>query len=437
MIRYVIIGTGAAGIAAAQTIRTLDQYCEIYLVAAEVEGYYSRPSLAYYLNKEVNKNSLFPFNNNDFKNLGLQIIFDKAESINPATQEIALQSGQIFPYDKLLVATGASAIPTNVDGGDLEGVYYLDSLYQTNQIIKKSRRAKKAIVIGGGITALEFVEGLLARKMEVHFFLRGDRYWNRVLDPLESGIILNRLVNEGVIIHKKTEIKRIIGKNGKVSKVSTTNGDILPVDLIGVAIGVRPRIDLAKTAEIETNRGIKINQYMETSQKYIYAAGDVAEIQDPESGASIVDSLWPIARHQGVIAGMNMAGKKQIYERKSPMNVTRLAGLTTTIIGHVGNALPSANMSIVRGESEAWQMMPDAVICQNNFEVNRLRLMLGIDHILGAVVMGDQSLSQIIENVIRNQIPIHEIRDDLLRPNTNITQVLLNFMEKRKLSDEN
>ena len=174
MKKYLIVGRGAAGVAAAETIRRLDQICEITLLSAEKEGYYSRPALAYYLSKEIDKNSLFPFLKNDFRNLGIHIIHGVAISINPEAKTVTLKSGAKLSYNKLLLSTGAKAVRTNLNGSDLEGVYYLDSFAQTQAIIKKARRGKKAFVIGGGITALEIVEGLHARKMEVHFLMRGD-----------------------------------------------------------------------------------------------------------------------------------------------------------------------------------------------------------------------------------------------------------------------
>ncbi len=219
--------------------------------------------------------------------------------------------------------------------------------------------------------------------------------------------------------------------------MQTKQGDLFSTDIVGVAIGVKPRIDLAQKAGLDVQRGIKVNQFMETSQKDIYAAGDNAEIYDPDTDTWTVDSLWPIARQQGKIAGQNMVGATQPYQRRIPMNVTRLAGLTTTIIGSVGKSDPDDNFEIVRGESEAWQIMPDAVVCQNNFEVNRLRLLVGESTIRGAVLMGDQSLSQILEDLVINQVSIESIRNELLDPKSSLSDILLKFSKMRLNSDAN
>lgn len=126
-----------------------------------------------------------------------------------------------------------------------------------------------------------------------------------------------------------------------------------------------------------------------------------------------------------------MAGKQQPYIRRSPLNVTRLAGITTTIIGKLGSGeKEDEEFSIVRGESETWQQMPDAVVCQNNFEINRLRLMLGENRILGALLMGDQSLSQALEELVANQVDITPVRDTLVKNRETLGPTVMKFWDQ-------
>jgi NADPH-dependent 2,4-dienoyl-CoA reductase/sulfur reductase-like enzyme len=429
--RYLTVGAGAAGMSAAETIREIDPTGEILVYSAEPEGYYSRPALAYYLSREINKKSLFPRESADLLASRLTIRVGQITAILPDQKVVIDSANNRINYDKLLLATGAEAARPPIEGASLDGVVYLDSLAETEQIIRKSGRRKTAVVVGGGITALEIVEGLLSRKVRVHFLLRKEHYWGRVLDPSESGIILKRLEEEGVVIHRNTTLEKIIGKKGKVSGAVLSSGQTIGTDLVAFAIGVKPRRDLLETPGLKTQRGVLVNQYMQTSIKDIYAAGDTAEIYDQQTQSWVIDCLWPIARQQGAIAGKNMAGKKTPYLRRSPINVTRLSGLTTTIIGQVGSGDEDDEYSIVRGESESWQLMPDAVICQNDFEVNRLRLMVGREYLLGAVLMGDQSLSSILEELVVNQIPIGEIRDQLIEPGADLAGILVHFHEMR------
>lgn len=430
MTRYVILGMGAAGIAAAETIRHYDNEGEIVCVSAESAGYYSRPGLAYYLSKELGEKSLYPFTKKDFQVRKIHTYQNTAVLVNTENAEVLFRDGKRMTYDKILLALGAEAVSPKILNLTLDGVVYLDSMSQTQYMIKKARWAKNAVVVGGGITALEIVEGLQARGVNVHFFLRGDQYWNRVLDKIESRIVLDRLRHEGVKVHLNTELDQIIGSRGKVKGVVTRDGRKLKANLVAFAIGVRPRLGLAEASGLEIARGVKVNEYMESNAAGVYAAGDMAEVYDPDAKEYVVDSLWHVARSQGVAAGMNMAGERQPYKRRSPLNVTRLAGITTTIIGRVGGGEVEDEFTIVRGESETWQQMPEAVVCQNNFEINRLRVMLGDNKILGAILMGDQSISQALEDLVANEVDVSPIRDKLMRRSDTLGPVLFDYWDQ-------
>jgi len=138
-----------------------------------------------------------------------------------------------------------------------------------------------------------------------------------------------------VKLHFHAEIAEVTGKNNRVSGVRLADGKSLKCDLVAYAIGIRPRTELAKQAGLAIDRGILVNEYMQTNDPNIYAAGDVAQVYDPITGQAVLDSLWGPARQQGYAAGLNLAGQKAEYVRSAPFNVTRLAGLTTTIIGMV------------------------------------------------------------------------------------------------------
>ena len=157
-------------------------------------------------------------------------------------------------------------------------------------------------------------------------------------------------------LHHHAEVIEVTGKNGKVTGVRLLNGQSLKCDLVAYAIGIRPRAELAKQAGLAIDRGILVNEYLQTNDPDIFAAGDVAQAYDPLSGRSVLDSLWTPARQQGYAAGLNMVGRKMAYLKSPPFNVTRLAGLTTTtVIGMVGNGRDVDMVGIARGDSETWR----------------------------------------------------------------------------------
>ncbi len=454
MHRYVIVGAGAAGIAAAEAIRERDANGEIVVLTEDAHGYYSRPGLAYYLTGELPEGMLFPFREVDFRRLKLRQVHGKALRIDTGSHRLFYQpyghGGQAgLAYDRLLIATGATAIPLSAAGSERPGVVKLDSLEDARRILGFVRRrlhaVKAAVVVGGGITALELVEGLVRRKVKVHYLLRGDRYWSNVLDLEESRLVEQRLISHGVKLHFNTELAEVLGREGggwlggergAVSAVRTRAGEEIPCGLVACAIGVRPRSELAQASNIRCERGVLVDANLRTDAADVYAAGDVAQVYDPLSGRSVNDSLWGLARGQGRAAGRNMTGANEMYTRMVAFNVTRLADLTTTIIGRVG--LPAQGedkdlgdgCEIARGDSETWRELPDAIAAQSGFEVNRLRVMVGERTLLGAVVMGNQKLSRPLYELVAREVDIRSIRERLVGGKEALADVLAAFWEQ-------
>jgi NAD(P)H-nitrite reductase large subunit len=425
--KYVIVGSGVAGLAACEAIRSLDKTGEISMLGDDPHGYYSRPGLAYYLTGEMHEKGLFPRTKQEWQSLKLQYIKGRVTRIIRSEHQVEVDGSTRLAYDRLLLAVGAQATRLNVPGADQEGVLKLDDMEDARRILKLARRGKTAVVVGGGITALELVEGLRSRGVKVHYLLRGERYWSNVLDEQESRIIEHRLQEDGVKIHHHAELSEVLGKHGRVQSVRLLDGRTLRCNMLAYAIGIRPRVELAQEAGLAIDRGILANQFMQTNDPDVYVAGDVAQVYDPMSGRSIIDSLWGPAREQGYAAGLNMAGQQTAYLKTSPFNVTRLAGLTTTIIGTVGRGIDEDLVGIARGDSETWRDLPEAIVAQTGFKVNRLRLSVGEKKLLGAIVMGDQKLSFPLEKIISAQADITPIREKLLQPSAPIADIVADF----------
>jgi NADPH-dependent 2,4-dienoyl-CoA reductase/sulfur reductase-like enzyme len=433
--RYVVIGSGVAAVSASDAIRSIDGENEIILVSDDPYGYYSRPGLAYFLTGELNERTLYPRTSDDLRRLKYLFLRGHVKSIQANSHTLEIAHRNDLSYDKLLVAVGAQAVSLEVPGANLSGVFKLDHMEDAKRILKSIHRGRTAVVTGGGITALELAEGLLARGMIVHYLLRGDRYWSNVLDHQESRIVETRLKKEGVTLHHHAEIMEVMSKNGHIHEIRLQNGETLRCDLLAYAIGIRPRLELARQAGLAVDRGILVNEFLQSSEDDIYAAGDVAQAYDPMTGRSVLDSLWNPARQQGYVAGLNMAGKRTTYTKSVPFNVTRLAGLTTTIIGFVGRGRDDDLVGIARGDSETWRDLPEALIAQSGFEVNRVRVMIGEKELIGAIVMGDQKLSMPLEKMISAKMDITPIRDQLLAPDARIGDLITDFWTNHNSSD--
>jgi NAD(P)H-nitrite reductase large subunit len=428
--QFVIVGSGIAGLAAAEALREREPSAAIRMVSEEPHNFYSRPGLAYLLRGDVPEKQLFVRTPNDLRALGALRVNARVESLHCGSHEIVLAGGQRLRYDRLLLATGATAVPPPFPGCELAGVVKLDSLDDARHILRLTGRRKTAVVVGGGITALELVEGLAARRMRVHYFMRSDRYWSDVLDETESRIILDRLRHDGVTIHTGTQVKQAIGSRGKLTGVETQAGAHLPCQMLAVAIGVRPRIELARAAGLTCDRGVVVNALLESSAADVWVAGDAAQVHDPTSGRATLDVLWSTALAQGRVAGANLAGARLAYVKAIPFNVTQLAGLRVTIIGAVGKGADKDLVTIARGDSEAWRLLPRALVITAQDDVNRVRLLLGEQRIVGALVMGDQTWSRPLQRLIIAQADITPIRAALAGGSAAALAHLAAFYEK-------
>jgi NAD(P)H-nitrite reductase large subunit len=424
---YVIVGSGVAGIAAAEALRTRAPGASITVVTEDPDGFYSRPGLAYYLSGTIPEKQLFPRSPADLRALGLSWVQARATQIDVVGHRLVLADGRALAYDKLLIATGARAAAPDFPGGDLDGVFTLDTLGDARRLVRKANRSGHAVVVGGGITALELAEGLHACGVNVHYLLRGSRYWANVLDAEESLLVEQHLRSDGVELHYNARVRQAVGKKGKLIAVETESGAQIPCQILAVAIGTRPHLDLARAAGIKVDRGILTDTCLRTSAPDIFAAGDVAQVHDERSGRASLDTLWPTARAHGEAAAATMAGELTPYRRVAAMNVTLLAGIPTTLIGSLGSGGDEDLVAIARGDSESWRAAAPTWVVVERHEVNRVRLMLSERTIIGALIMGDQTLSRPLQRLIAAEADISPIRDALLADDHTLLERIASF----------
>lgn len=425
MARHVIVGNGPAGIAAAEAIRAREAQAEIMILGDERCGFYSRPGLAYLLTGTIPEKQLFSRPEADYRRLRIRRTIARATSLDPARRRLTLEGGQEVGYDRLLLAVGARAVRPQVPGIDLPGVVCLDNLADAHGILKLARRSRRAVVVGGGITAVELAEGLASQGVEVHYLLRKDRYWGAVLDDDESRAIERRLEEEGIRLHRNSELKQVVARKGRVAGVVLADGRQLACEILAVAIGIRPRTELAESGGLAVGRGVLTDEFLQTSAPGVYAAGDVAEVLDAESGERILDSLWSTALRQGAAAGASMAGSGKPFRRGTSFNVTRVGGVTMTLIGAVGSGVRDEDLvSIARGESESWRDRAQAFAIEAQADLSRVRVLVGEDRLLGAVIMGEQSWSRPLQRLIAGRVDIRSVRPTLVSEPDRLPSVL-------------
>jgi NADPH-dependent 2,4-dienoyl-CoA reductase/sulfur reductase-like enzyme len=215
--------------------------------------------------------------------------------------------------------------------------------------------------------------------------------------------------------------------------VELVNGDHLRCEILAIAIGIRPRTSLAEQGGLAIDRGILVDEHMRTSEKRIYAAGDVAQVFDPISGDHVLDSLWWVARQQGAVAGANMTGADEIYSKPVAFNVTRIGGRSVTIIGALGQSNGAESdpdtVAIARGDSETWRETLETFSIEEEAGECRVRIMIGEQCIQGALVMGDQTFSKPLQDLISAKVDIRPIRSKLLEGRRDPMGLLLQSWE--------
>jgi len=327
--RVVIIGNGAAGIAAAGAIREKSKDAEVAVISDEAYFHYSRPRVIEFLAGKasaeeitVKKEKWYEDNNIGF------LPGVKAEKINPSLKEILLSGGKTEKYDKLVIAAGAYSFVPPIPGSDSEGVFTLRTIEDAKKIMEHAKGKKKALAIGGGLLGIESAMSMSALGLEVTVAEVFDRLLPRQLDSEGASVLQSMLEKKGLkfLLPRKT-LK--IEKAGENLKIDFEGNDPAEAGLILISAGIRCNLALVKDSGIETDKGIKVNGFMETNVPDVYACGDIAEFNGRVYG------IWPASTEQGGVAGLNAAGEKKEYKGTVMATKLKVAGIELASIGNI------------------------------------------------------------------------------------------------------
>ncbi len=433
MDRYLILGNGAAGATAAEAIRARDPRGQLTLVSAERHPMYSRPGLAYVITRQIPPQQVIARVPAWYQQLDLRLIFGSATQLNLASHQVTLDSGLVLGFDRLLIATGSRAVPLPYPGGNLDGVVYLDSLDGVQDLMRRMKSARKAVVVGSGITALEMSEGFAHNKLETHHCVRRGTLWGTVFNQAESDLLARRMASHEVKIHYNSEMKEVLGnRRTQVTGVRFASGEIVACDLVGAGIGVRPAIDFVRSSSLSQDRGLLVNEYLQTSHADVFAAGDCAQIWDPWTQRHCLDDLWPTAVAAGRLAGQNMAGGHEAFQKGTPFNACLLFGLHVTAIGQLGGTRDEPEADVLqymsRGSSEIWATRPAGFVSAWSHQgPNSVRLALSDHRLVGALVIGNQLLADPLRDLISWRTDIQSLKPALLGGGPAMTPAILDF----------
>ncbi|MGI8386474.1 NAD(P)/FAD-dependent oxidoreductase [Robertmurraya sp. P23] len=332
MKHYCIIGTGVAAVNAAKAIRDVDKESRISIFGAEKSLPYNRIKLSKELFSDLRSEKVLIKKEKWYETQNIRTYPNtKIVSINTVEQQLLTETGDTISYDKLLLCTGAKNRRLPVNGVDRRGVFTIREMHEAEDFKAFSEDKASVVNIGGGIQGLETAWSILQAGKKVSIVEVAPRLMARQLDEKTSTLLKSKIEEAGVDIYLNASIKEIFGHDQVEGII--LNDQRVSCDSVIYSIGVVPNLDLVENTPIQTNRGIIVNERMETNLPNVYAAGDVTELNGE------VEGLWGRAMDQGKVAGKNMASATEWYEKTTPFTVFNAFGLSLFSIGVVDEGL--------------------------------------------------------------------------------------------------
>jgi NAD(P)H-nitrite reductase large subunit len=283
-----------------------------------------------------------PYEDSFWKKNRINLLNRFVTHIDSAKKQISFSNGEYLNYEILVLALGSKPNKFGWPGQDLKGVQGLYS-YQDLQLIEENtKQVKHAVVVGGGLIGVEMVEMLKSRNISVTFLVREKNFWNIVLPAEEAKIIENHIHEHHVDLRLDTELREIISdENGRVKAIVTSKGDVINCEFVGLTVGVSPNIDFVKASEINTDRGILVDEYFETNIKDIYAIGDCAQFINPINGRRPIEQVWYTGRMHGeTLAHAIATCEKTAYNPGHWFNSAKFFDIEYQTYGDVPSKLP-------------------------------------------------------------------------------------------------
>ena len=314
MQKIVIIGNGIAGITAARHIRKLSDD-QITVISGETDHFFSRTALMYIYMGHMKYEHTKPYEDWFWEKNRINLKRAWVTAIEYNKREISFDSGESMGYDKLILATGSQSNKFGWPGQDLDGVQGLFSYQDLELMEENTKNVDRAVILGGGLIGVEMAEMLQSRHIPVTYLIRENSFWGNVLPKEEASLINNHLYKHGIDLRKETELEEIIDDgNGRVKGIKTKSGEVIDCQFVGLTVGVHPNISFVKDSKIETDRGILVDEYLQTSVDDVYAIGDCAQLKNPPSHRRPIEAVWYVGRMMGETVARSVTGERKEYK---------------------------------------------------------------------------------------------------------------------------
>lgn len=314
MENIVIIGNGIAGVTLARHIRKKSN-SKITIVSSESEFFFSRTALMYVFMGHMKFEHTQSYENHFWKKNNINLVQALVTAVVPETKEIVLQHKERIAYDKLVLATGSKSNKFGWPGQDLKGVTGLYHKQDLEALENWAPTTKHAVIVGGGLIGIELAEMLRSRNIPVTFLVREKSFWDGIL-PIGESQMINRHIREHHIdLRLETSLVEILSdENGHARAVVTDKGETIDCEIVGLSVGVSPNIDFLKDSGIELGKGVKVNRFLETNIKDIYAIGDCAEQLEAIDARKTIEAVWYTGRMMGETLAQTLTGNRMAYK---------------------------------------------------------------------------------------------------------------------------
>lgn len=354
-----ILGNGISGITAANMLRKQSD-CAITVISDESDEFFSRTALMYVYMGHLRLRDTQPYESWFWDKNRIQRLRARIERIDFDRKTLWANDGRQLTYDKLVLATGSIPNKFGWPGQHLDGVQGLYHLQDLETMERHSATIKqqpverqRAVIVGGGLIGVEMAEMFHSRQIPVSFLVRETEFWNNVL-PTEEAVMIGRHLREhGIDLRLQTELREVLDDgHGKCRAVVTSTGETIECGFAGLTAGVSPNIGFLKNTTMETNRGILVNEFLETNLPDVYALGDCAELRRPAPGRRAIEAVWYTGRMMGETIARTLAGTRTAYDPGIWFNSAKFFDIEYQVYGDIWAQLP-------KGQSTLYRQHPD------------------------------------------------------------------------------
>ena len=376
--RVIIVGNGLGGTIAAKTLREIDPEVEIDIFAEEKYHYYPRPNLIEFVAGNLPMEKIFAYSEEWYAQQKIEVHLQKpVKKIFPASQEIEVEGGNRERYDALLLAAGSFPFVPPFKGAEKRGVFTLRTLDDVLEILEYRKNHRRVAVIGGGLLGLEIARALSSGGASVEVVEFFEHLLPRQLDIQGSSLLKTEIEKMGIKVHLGLATEEILGQD-EMKGLKFKGGQELEADMAVVAAGIRPEIELGKESGLETDRGLVVNDFLQSSDPKIFAAGDILQHRGKIYG------IIPATFAQARLAASNILGDKKKYEGTIPWNTLKVVGLYLTSMGLIN---PEDETQEEIREERREESIYKKIILQDGIIIGALWFGAkhGVDHISRAI----------------------------------------------------